>query len=37
MMKALLGNKIKDAMDKAVDGLVSVSMGKQPEFPSDRG
>lgn len=37
MMKALLGGKIKDALDKAVDTLVSVSHGNRPEFPSDLG
>ena len=37
MMKALLGGKIKEALDKAVDGLVAVSHGHKPEFPSDLG
>lgn len=37
MMKAMLGSRIKDALDKAVDGLVAVSQGKQPQFPSDLG
>ena len=38
MMKAMLGGRIKDALDKAVDGLVAVSQGKRPEnFPSDLG
>ena len=37
MMKALLGGKIKDALDKAVDGFVAVSHGHKPEFPSDLG
>ena len=37
MMKAILGNRIKDAMDKAVDTLVQVSQGKRPDFPSDLG
>ena len=37
MRKALLGGRIKDALDKAVDGLVQVSQGKHPEFPSDLG
>lgn len=37
MMKAILGGRIKDALDKAVDGLVQVSQGKRPEFPSDLG
>lgn len=31
MMKMLLGSKIKDAMDKLVDGLVDASNGKMPE------
>ena len=35
MMKALLGGKIKDAIDKAVDGLVTVSQGKIPNFPGE--
>ncbi|MBQ2162483.1 MAG: hypothetical protein II446_04225, partial [Bacteroidales bacterium] len=35
MMKALLGGKIKDALDKAVDGLVTLSQGKKPEFPGE--
>ena len=37
MMKAMLGGRIKDALDKAVDGLVAVSQGKQPQCPSDLG
>ena len=37
MMKAMLGGRIKDALDKAVDGLVQVSQGKRPDFPSDLG
>lgn len=37
MMKALLGGKIKEALDKAVDTLVQVSHGERPEFPSDLG
>lgn len=37
MMKAMLGGRIKDALDKAVDGMVTVSQGKQPKFPSDLG
>ena len=36
-MKAMLGGRIQDALDKAVDGLVQVSQGKRPEFPSDLG
>jgi len=31
MMKMLLGNKIKDVLDKVVDGLVAVSEGRMPE------
>lgn len=31
MMKMLLGGKLKEAMDKMVDGLVDVSAGKVPE------
>lgn len=37
VMKAMLGNRLKDALDKAVDALVAISQGKQPEFPSDLG
>lgn len=37
VMKAMLGGRIKEALDKAVDGLVSVSQGKKPQFPSDLG
>lgn len=36
MMKVMLGNKISDALDKVVDGLVAVSEGRMPEgMPSD--
>ena len=31
MMKMMLGGKLKDAMDKIVDGLVDASNGKMPE------
>ena len=31
MMKTFLGSKIKDGLDKIVDGLVAVSEGKMPE------
>lgn len=31
MMKMLLGSKLKDALDKAVDSLVDMSNGKYPE------
>ena len=31
MMKMMLGSKIKDALDKMVDGLASMSEGRMPE------
>lgn len=31
MMKAMLGGKIKEALDKIVDGLVAASEGRMPE------
>lgn len=31
MMKTLLGSKIKEALDKVVDGLVDASNGKMPD------
>ena len=31
MMKMLLGNRIREMLDKVVDGLVSVSEGRMPE------
>ena len=31
MMKTLLGGKLKEALDKVVDGLVAVSEGRMPE------
>lgn len=31
MMKMMLGSKIKDALDKVVDGLVDASEGRMPE------
>lgn len=31
MMKMLLGGKIREALDKVVDGLVSISEGRMPE------
>lgn len=31
MMKALLGNKIKDALDKVVDAMAAMSEGRMPE------
>lgn len=36
MMKMMIGGKIKDALDKIVDGLVAVSEGRRPEgMPDD--
>ena len=31
MMKTILGGKLKEALDKVVDGLVAVSEGRMPE------
>ena len=31
MMKTLLGSKLKDGLDKVVDGLVDMSEGRMPE------
>ncbi len=31
MMKMMIGNKIQDALDKIVDGLVAMSEGRMPE------
>jgi hypothetical protein len=31
MLKMMLGGKLKDVLDKIVDGLVDVSNGKMPE------
>ena len=31
MMKTLLGSKLKDGLDKIVDGLVAMSEGRMPE------
>lgn len=31
MMKMLLGSKLQDALDKVVDSLVDISLGKMPE------
>ena len=31
MMKMMLGSKLKDGLDKMVDGLVAVSEGRMPE------
>lgn len=36
MMKMMVGGRIKDALDKVVDGLVAVSEGRRPEgMPED--
>ncbi len=35
VMKAMLGSRIREALDKIVDGLVQVSHGQRPDFPSD--
>ena len=36
MMKMMIGNKLKEALDKVVDGLVAVSEGRRPEgMPED--
>ena len=36
MMKMMIGNKIHEALDKVVDGLVAVSEGRRPEgMPED--
>ena len=36
MMKMMIGNKIQEALDKVVDGLVAVSEGRRPEgMPED--
>lgn len=35
MMKALLGSKLQEAIDKMVDGLVDVSEGRMPDIPED--
>ena len=37
MMKAMLGNRLKDGLDKIVDALVAISEGRQPQYPSDLG
>ena len=31
MMKMMLGSKLKDGLDKVVDGLVAVSEGRMPD------
>lgn len=35
MMKAMLGGKIKEALDKVVDGLVMASNGQMPDLTKD--
>lgn len=35
MMKTMLGSKIQNALDKAVDTLVDISEGKMPNVPND--
>lgn len=35
MMKSLLGSKIQQGLDKAVESLVAVSNGEKPDIPSD--
>ena len=35
MMKTILGNKLQDALDKMVDGLVDASEGRMPKMPDD--
>ena len=35
MMKAMLGGKIKEGLDKAVDALVAMSEGRMPEGMPD--
>jgi len=35
MMKTMLGNKVQEALDKAVDTLVDISEGRMPQMPSD--
>ena len=37
VLKAMLGSRLKDALDRIVDTLVALSLGKQPQFPSDLG
>ena len=37
VMKAMIGGRLQEALDKAVDTLVAVSQGKQSQFPSDLG
>ena len=35
MMKTMLGGKIQQALDKAVDTLVDISEGKMPDVPEE--
>ncbi|MBQ2006138.1 MAG: hypothetical protein II205_01075 [Bacteroidales bacterium] len=35
MMKTILGSKIQQALDKAVDTLVDISEGRMPNVPND--
>ena len=35
MMKMMLGDKVQQAMDKMVDGLVDASEGRMPQMPDD--
>ncbi|MCQ2183095.1 MAG: hypothetical protein MJY89_06810 [Bacteroidales bacterium] len=35
MMKAMLGKKIQEGIDKMVDSLVDISEGRMPQMPSD--
>lgn len=34
MMKTMLGSKIQQALDKAVDSLVGISEGRMPDMPA---
>lgn len=35
MMKAMLGKKLQEALDKIVDGVVAVSEGRMPDMPEE--
>jgi len=35
MMKTMLGNRIQEALDKMVDGLVDASEGRMPQMPDN--
>ncbi len=35
MMKSMLGGKIQNALDKAVDTLVGISEGRMPDIPEE--